>query len=91
MVMLEFDLCCLGCWTSVGALFGGCEMPFWGIFSQNKRVLCVWLKKFESTPRKGTALACVGAIFVNIVGLYRQQIFLLKWGYYYLPAVLGNG
>lgn len=38
--------------------------------------------KFESTARKGPALACVGAIFVNIVGLYRQQSFLLKWGYY---------
>jgi uncharacterized membrane protein YiaA len=38
--------------------------------------------KFKSTGTNGSVLACVSAIFVNIVGLYRQQSFMLKRGYY---------
>jgi hypothetical protein len=63
---------CLGRWTSVGALFYSAE---------TSESLCVCIK-FKSTGTNGSVLACVSAIFVNIVGLYRQQSFMLKRGYY---------
>ena len=84
----------LRCWASVGAPFLGGRNAVLGKYSAKiSESLWVWVEKFESNARKGPALASVGAIFVNMVGLYRQQSFLLKWGYYSLLwyVALGNG
>jgi hypothetical protein len=75
--------------------FWGTKCRFGGKYSaKTSESLCVWVKKIRINCKEGACFGMCWCYFcVNIVGLYRQRSFLLKWSYYSLPwsMVLGNG